>query len=215
MMTLAEIKNTLPPSCRILAVSKLQPVEAIRRLAGQGQLDFGENYAQEANDKQNVLRDLPLDWHFIGGLQKNKAKDVVGHFEWIHSVDSLSLAQVLSKKAVEKGVRQKVFLQMNLSHEPTKGGFSREQFEKDWKPLSQLQGLEMRGLMTMPPLFDDPSQARPYFRELRELRDQMMKTRPAFDQLSMGTSHDYRIAAEEGATWVRLGTVLFGERPRG
>lgn len=214
MIPLQEIVSQIPSNCRILAVSKLQSVESIRALAAQGQTDFGENYAQEAREKQNVLRNLPLDWHFIGSLQKNKAKEVVGNFDWIHSVDSLALAQVISKRAVEKGLRQKILVQMNLSGETTKGGFTREQLEKDWKLLSGYPGVEVRGLMTMPPLFENPEDARPYFRELREIRDRFAKSTPSFDQLSMGTSSDYRIAAEEGATWIRLGTILFGERPR-
>lgn len=213
MASLSEIQSTLPLSCKIIAVSKLQPVEKMRALYAQGQRDFAENYVQEALPKMAELSTLDLQWHFIGRLQRNKAKFVVGHFHLIHSVDSLQLAQEIHKHASEKGLRQRVLLQVNLAKEETKGGFDREQLHKDLPALRALSGLEIAGLMTMPPLFDNAEQTRPYFHELKNLRDELQKNLSCCQELSMGTSADYQVAASEGATLVRLGTILFGERP--
>lgn len=213
MSALASIQNELPKDCRILAVSKLQPVSKIRALLEQGQRAFGENYVQEARQKQTELAEAALEWHFIGNLQKNKAKDVVGRFDLIHSVDSLSLAEALDRRHDGTSAPQRILIQLNLAGEESKGGFSRNEFETAFEALIKLRRLEVAGLMTMPPLFENPEEARPYFKKLRELRDDFVRSHPALKELSMGTSSDYRVAADEGATWVRLGTVLFGERP--
>ena len=214
MSSLTEMIGQLPVTCRILAVSKLQSEVKIRDLHSQGQRSFAENYVQEARAKQESLRDLKIDWHFIGQLQKNKAKDVVGRFALIHSVGSLELARVLDQRASLQGVRQKILLQLNLALEETKGGFTEQQLETSWQDLARLKSVEIHGLMTMPPLFDDPERARPFFKKLRDWRDRLSLLDPNVKELSMGTSSDYWIAAEEGATWVRLGTILFGMRPR-
>lgn len=214
--SLAEIQAQLKshnPQTRILAVSKFQPVEKIRALYDSGQRLFGENYAQEALEKQDLLQDLQIDWHFIGHLQKNKVKFVVGKFALIHSVDSLELLQVIDRKASELGLKQRVLLQLNLAEEESKGGFSEENFQENLPQLTKLQSVEICGLMTMPPLFANPEDARPFFKKLSNMRDQFGSQLPRLTELSMGTSSDYLIAAEEGATLVRLGTVLFGERP--
>lgn len=202
------------PRTEILAVSKFQPQEKIRALYEQGQRLFAENYAQEALEKQEALKDLAIQWHFIGSLQKNKVKMVVGHFEMIHSVDSLSLAQAIDRKAQELGITQKILLQLNLAEEETKGGFSLSQFEMALPELQKLKAAAIVGLMTMPPLYEDPEKARPFFKKLSNMRDQFSSLLPNLKTLSMGTSSDYLVAAEEGATLVRLGTILFGERPR-
>lgn len=204
-------------SLKILAVSKLQPVEKIRRLHANGHTYFAENYVQEALLKQDMLKELDIEWHFIGSLQKNKVKSVVGKFTLIHSVDSFELAKVISAYAEKVHTTQKVLIQVNLAHEISKGGFDRESFLLHWPEISGFPGLEITGLMTMPPLTDDPEDVRPYFRELRELQIELQKrgtSRHHLQELSMGTSHDYHVAIEEGATIVRLGTILFGERPR-
>ena len=214
MSSLTEMIGQLPVTCRILAVSKLQSEVKIRDLHSQGQRSFAENYVQEARAKQESLRDLKIDWHFIGQLQKNKAKDVVGRFALIHSVGSLEHARVLDQRASLQGVRQKILLQLNLALEETKGGFTEQQLETSWQDLARLKSVEIHGLMTMPPLFDDPERARPFFKKLRDWRDRLSLLDPNVKELSMGTSSDYWIAAEEGATWVRLGTILFGMRPR-
>lgn len=203
---------------KILAVSKLQPAEKIRWLYSQGQRLFGENYVQEALEKQEALSDLPdIQWHLIGHLQKNKAKMVVGRFYLIHSVDSLELAQVLSRQCEQKKLEQNILIQVNLAEEESKEGFSRQTLQAHWPELTKLPHLHIFGLMTMPPLTETGVEVRPYFVELRELCEHLkattnLNTHP-MSELSMGTSHDYSVAAEEGATIVRLGTILFGERP--
>ena len=216
-MELKEILQKTQPA-KVLAVSKLQSADKIRDLYNQGQRRFGENYVQEALEKQKALADLSdIEWHLIGHLQKNKAKMVVGAFHLIHSADSLELAQTLSRQCENKGVRQNILIQVNLAQEASKEGFSKEQLLQCWQPLTQLPHLNIFGLMTMPPLTETGVEVRPYFVELRRLRDHLkavtdLQTHP-LTELSMGTSHDYSVAIEEGATIVRLGTILFGERP--
>jgi pyridoxal phosphate enzyme (YggS family) len=209
-LELKKILNQIGKSgARLVAVSKLQPSEKIRTLYACGQRDFAENYVQEAIEKIDSLVDLPdICWHFIGSLQKNKVKFVVGRFQWIHSVDSISLAEKISIEAAKKNIRQKIFLQLNISQEDTKGGFSTAEFPEQLKEIQLLKNIEIVGLMTMPPIFADLEQVRPYFRELRSLASsQNLK------ELSMGTSSDFSIALQEGATMIRIGTILFGERP--
>ena len=204
-------------SLKILAVSKLQPLQKIKKLYEIGHRHFAENYIQEALLKQVSLKDLALEWHFIGNLQRNKVKLAVGNFEFIHSVDSLELAQAISAQAVKTNTTQKILLQVNLAQEITKGGFSAESLRATWHEVCQLSGISITGLMTMPPLTDDPEDVRPYFQQLSVLQVELMKQargRHSLHELSMGTSHDYHVAIEEGATIVRLGTILFGERPR-
>ncbi|NUN04448.1 MAG: YggS family pyridoxal phosphate-dependent enzyme [Bdellovibrio sp.] len=212
--------QTLTKQCapaKILAVSKLQPEDRIRALYAQGQRQFGENYVQEALEKIQHLQDLQIEWHLIGSLQKNKAKFVVGQFALIHSVDSLELAEVLSRQCVNKKVSQNILLQVNVAHEDSKGGFTPNAVKSLWGQLTELPQIHIQGFMTMPPLTETGAEVRPYFMELRHLRDEL-KTKTnlsvhSLQELSMGTSHDYPVAIEEGATIVRLGTILFGERP--
>lgn len=206
-------KKAVAPDAKLVAVSKLQRAETVRELAVQGQKIFGENYVQEALSKIEKLKDLDLEWHFVGRLQKNKVKQVVGVFGLIHSVDSLELAETINRIAGEKGLTQRVLFQLNLASEESKGGFSRTEFSEKIEDLKNLQHLQIEGLMTMPPLFDDPERSRPYFQELRELQKKYSKDFPLLYELSMGTSADFEIALEEGATLVRLGTIVFGERP--
>jgi pyridoxal phosphate enzyme (YggS family) len=202
---------------QLLAVSKLQPEEKIRLLYSQGQRFFGENYVQEALEKQEHLADLAdIRWHLIGHLQKNKAKLVAGKFALIHSVDSLELAQVLSRQCVQKNLVQNILLQINVANEDSKGGFTLADIQKQWPELQALANLSIQGLMTMPPLTETGEQVRPYFKQLCQLRDELKKTAHpphSLRELSMGTSHDFKVAVDEGATIVRLGTILFGERP--
>ena len=211
-----EIQKQVSPA-KILAVSKLQNPEKIRKLYLLGQKDFGENYVQEALEKQELLVDMPdIRWHLIGHLQKNKAKHVVGKFELIHSVDSVELAQALNKHAEAKNVEQKILVQVNIADETSKEGFSLEDVKNAWPELTQLAHLKIMGLMTMPPLTENREEVRPYFQELkkllRELHNKTDLNRHPLTELSMGTSHDYPVAVEEGASIVRLGTILFGER---
>lgn len=204
---LNKIKLSLNKSQNILAVSKKQPIEKIIELHQLGQLDFGENYIQEALEKIEKLKDLNIKWHLIGPLQSNKVKFLKKNFEYIHSVDSLRLAQQINDKAAAIDYIQKIFLQINIAKENTKSGFTVEEFKSTWTELKKLANIKIVGLMTMPPLEASESELRIYFRELKSLADEY-----GLHELSMGTSHDYIIALEEGATWIRLGTILFGER---
>lgn len=216
-MALQKILAEIAP-CKLLAVSKLQSTTKIRALYNEGQRRFGENYVQEALDKIEQLHTLPaMEWHFIGHLQKNKAKHVIGKFHLIHSVESLELAQTLNRHCEAKNLQQNILIQVNLAQEETKNGFDKKTLLQLWPELTKLPYLKIYGLMTMPPLTESGEQVRPYFKELRELREELRKqtdtkTHP-LTELSMGTSQDYQVAVEEGATIVRLGTILFGERP--
>lgn len=213
MSSVAEILKSIPAETTVVAVSKFQTSAAIRRLHAEFSLqNFGENYVQEAQQKQDELRSLDLNWHFIGRLQKNKVKAVVGSFALIHSVDSSELAERIDKCAEEKKLKQKILLQMNLAEEVSKGGFHQSEIEEVFR-LKNLKNISVIGLMTMPPLTDNPEKTRPYFRELRNLISRFQTEFPECHELSMGTSADYRVAIEEGATLVRLGTLLFGQRP--
>lgn len=201
------ILQELKSNQHLLAVSKLQSTEKIRRLHSEGQRDFGENYIQEALQKIEDLKDLQIHWHLIGPIQKNKVKFLKKNFEYIHSLDSVELAQKISEKALEISHQQKVFIQVNLSGEASKSGFSLDEFKTVWPTLNKLSGLKIVGLMTMPPLENEPENNRLIFRELKKLGQSVN-----LNEFSMGTSHDYKVAIEEGATWIRLGTVLFGDR---
>ncbi len=206
-LTAESVRHRLQKNQNLLAVSKLQPVEKIIALNKQGQIHFGENYVQEALDKIETLMHLNLKWHLIGPLQKNKVKYLKNKFEYIHSVDSFELAELISKKSSEINHVQKIFLQINLSHEISKSGFDEISAIQNWKKLSELNGIQIVGLMTMPPLQNNPEENRIYFKKCFELGQKLN-----LHEFSMGTSHDYLVALEESSTWIRLGTILFGER---
>ncbi|MBC7741871.1 MAG: YggS family pyridoxal phosphate-dependent enzyme [Bdellovibrionaceae bacterium] len=201
------IQKKLKDHQNLLAVSKFQSIEKIEKLFQEGQRHFAENYIQEALEKINNLKNLDIQWHLIGPIQKNKVKFLQKNFKYIHSVDSLELAQKIASKAAEINHVQKVFIQINLTDEPNKSGFKKKDFLKAWPELKALDHLEIVGLMTMPPLENDGEKNRIYFKQLKILANELQ-----LKELSMGTSQDYEAALEEGATWVRLGTVLFGER---
>lgn len=205
------LHKLLPESCRLLAVSKKQSLEKMRWVFEMGQRDFAENYVQEALSKMQSLQGLPIRWHFIGHLQKNKVQQVLGLFDCIQSVDSRDLIERIQRCAQERGLVQKIFLQVNLANEKSKKGFSVEELRQVLQESARLSNLEIAGLMTFPPL-QDPELNRIYFRQLRELRNELQKTQPQLKDLSMGTSEDFEIAIEEGSTDVRLGSVLFGDR---
>lgn len=191
---------------RVLAVSKLQPVSKIREAFVAGQIYFAENYVQEAVDKLGQLADLPIEWHFIGRLQTNKIKMVAGHFAAIHSVDRLEVAQGLNARTSSRV--QDIFLQYNVALEASKGGASEKEVMDLVERASQWPNLQVRGLMVMPPLFKNVEEARPFFKKARVLAEKLR-----LNELSMGTSADFAVAIEEGATWVRIGSEIFGERP--
>ncbi len=203
----SEILKILNPHQNLLAVSKLQPVEKIKQLHLNGQIHFAENYIQEALEKIEQLKGLSLQWHLIGPIQKNKVKFLKKNFAYIHSIDSLELAKQVSAKALEINHLQKVFLQINLSEESSKSGFTEATLVEKWDELKNLSGLKIVGLMTMPPLENQPEKNRKYFADLKSLGKRF-----EVSEFSMGTSQDYQVALEEGATWIRLGTILFGER---
>ncbi len=206
-----EILNTinklLKPHQNLIAVSKLQPIDKIQSLNQLGQFHFAENYIQEALQKIEQLKSLKIQWHMIGPIQKNKVKFLKDNFAYIHSVDTLELAKLISQKTAEIDYVQKVFLQINLSGETSKSGFTVSELKQKWSELVGLSGMKIVGFMTMPPLENEPEKNRKYFAELKKLGQQY-----GVSEFSMGTSQDYRIALEEGATWIRVGTILFGER---
>jgi pyridoxal phosphate enzyme (YggS family) len=205
---LEELRRALPTSCRLLAVSKGQPAAALRRAVAAGQRSFGESRLQEASAKQEALADLePLDWHFIGRLQANKARGVLRRFGTLHSVDSLPLAQRLARIAAEEGVAPAIFLQVKLRPDPGKTGFSEEELRRDWPEIASLAPLRPVGLMTIAPLGLDPQERLSLFGECAALAGAL-----GLPELSMGMSGDWPQAAAAGSTWVRLGTALFGAR---
>ena len=205
-----------PFDVKLVAVTKTVPVERIKAAADLGLRVFGENRVQEAQEKIAACRsqcpDCAIEWHMIGHLQKNKAKTAVRLFELIHSLDSIELAGLLNKHAEEAGKVQRVLIEVKLSPEETKYGVARENLMALMKSISGMKNLKLEGLMTVPPFFDNPETARPYFRNLRYLRDEAEKKGFKLPELSMGMTNDYEVAILEGATMVRIGTGIFGER---
>jgi pyridoxal phosphate enzyme (YggS family) len=197
---------------RIVAVTKSHGPEAVRAAAEAVLTEIGENRVQEALAKQEQLGDLEVRWHLIGTLQRNKAKHAVGRFSLIHSVDRLELAVELDRRAAP-AQRQAVLVEVNCSGESQKGGVAPAGLEALLEGIVTLPRLELRGLMTLAALSEDPAVPRRAFALLRELRDRMQAAGYPLPELSMGMSADYTVAVEEGATLVRLGTLLFGERP--
>ena len=203
-----------PGDVTLVAVSKLHPASDIRALAETGQTDFGENYVQEALGKQEEMAGLDVNFHFIGGLQSNKAKFVAGNFTLVHSVDSPKLAQALHKKAESLGVVQDILIQVNIAGETQKSGITVESLPRLAEEAMGMHGVRLVGLMTMPPFFDEPERARPVFSRLRQLRDELEKQLGTkLPHLSMGMTGDFVPAVQEGATMVRIGTRIFGARP--
>ncbi len=201
-----------PGAVRLLAVSKGKPPEAIRAAYAAGQRAFGENYAQELAQKAAALADLPgLEWHFIGRLQRNKVKQVVQAARTIHTVDRADLAAEIGKRAAAAAVKVRVLVEVNVSGEASKGGCAPADLGAVLAAIRAAPSLEPIGLMTIPPESEDPAAARPFFAALRALRDAHGGV-AALPELSMGMTHDFPIAVEEGATLVRVGTAIFGAR---
>jgi pyridoxal phosphate enzyme (YggS family) len=197
----------------LLAVSKTKPAVAIRQAHAAGLCDFGENYLQEALGKQAELTDLPLIWHFIGPIQSNKTKAIAEHFDWVHSVDRLKIAQRLSEQRPAHLPPLNICLQVNVSGEASKSGCAPEELPALAAAVVQLPNVRLRGLMAIPEPTDDVSAQRQAFATVRELQSRLAL--PGLDTLSMGMSHDLEAAVAEGATWVRIGTALFGARDYG
>ena len=203
-----------PAAVRLVAVSKTKPAAAVAEARECGQLIFGENYVQELVGKAVELPGA-ISWHFIGNLQSNKVRQIAGLVDMIHSVDRISLAREIDRQWGEIGRSCDILIQVNISHEATKGGTSQSQLLDLVGEVAELPQLRVKGLMTLPPFFDDPEAARPYFRALRELAGEVEAAGIAgveMHELSMGMSGDFEAAIAEGATLIRVGSALFGER---
>ena len=196
----------------LIGVSKLQTAAAVAALADLGQRDFGENYLQEAIDKIEALRDRALTWHFIGQLQTNKTRPVAENFDWVHTVDRLKIATRLSEQRPFHAPPLSVCVQVKLGDEATKGGVSPAELPALLDAIAMLPRLQLRGLMALPPPESTALRQRHWFAELRRLLEEARQRHPTLDTLSMGMSNDLEAAILEGATQIRIGTALFGER---
>lgn len=203
---LARVRAGIPPGVKLVAVSKAQPALAVRAAYAAGQRDFGENYVQEWRAKAEALADLPeIVWHFVGALQTNKVKYLVGKVGLVHAVDREELASEIARRSAQRGIATRVLVEVNVAGEASKSGCAPAEASRLVETIRALPGLDLAGLMCIPPAEADP---RPHFAALRRMRDAL-----GLAELSMGMSADYPIAIEEGATLVRVGTAIFGERP--
>ena len=203
-----------PGEIKLLAAAKSQSIEAIRAAIAAGIKLIGENYVPEAQDKRRAISET-AEWHMIGHLQRNKAKVAVDLFGVIESLDSVALARELAKEGRKKGKNVRAFVEVNLAGEESKSGLAKDKLLDLLKTISELSNLTVEGLMAVPPFKQNPEEVRPYFRELRELQLKLQEHRLpniGLKELSMGMTHDYTVAIEEGATIVRIGTALFGPR---
>jgi len=200
-----------PNEIKLVAVSKTVEAARIKEAIEAGVSILGENYIQEAQKKIEEIG-RPVSWHFIGHLQSNKAKYAIRLFDMVHSLDSIPLAEELNRRAEQADRVIKVLVEVNLSKEATKFGTDEEMVLNLAKRVQNLNHLSLEGLMTMPPYFDSPEMSRPYYIALRELKQRMVKAGIPMKELSMGMSNDFEIAIEEGATYVRVGTAIFGPR---
>jgi pyridoxal phosphate enzyme (YggS family) len=205
-----------PFDIKLISVTKTVGIDRIKEAIDLGLRIFGENRVQEAKEKISKfeirISNLRIEWHLIGHLQKNKAKTAVELFDLIHSLDSVELAETLNKHAEKAGKVQRVLLEVKLSEEETKHGVSRKNLMGLIEAVSDMKNLKLEGVMTMPPFFENPEMVRPFFRELRELRNSAEALGYKLPELSMGMTNDFEVAIEEGATMVRVGTGIFGER---
>ena len=201
-----------PTQVTLVAVSKAQPLEAVRAVQALGVQDFGENYPQEALPKIEALASARANWHFIGQLQSNKTRPIATHFSWVHGLDRVAIARRLNEQRPYHAPQLHVCLQVKLAEEPGKGGVPPAEAEALAREVSGLERLRLRGLMCLPPPTTDVPVQRQRFRALRELRDALNRKGFALDVLSMGMSDDFEAAIAEGATHVRIGTAIFGPR---
>lgn len=199
--------------CRILAVSKTVTAERLRAAYACGLRAFGESYVQEARPKQEALGDLDIEWHFIGPVQANKTRPLAEHFAWVHSVDRLRIAERLSQQRPAHLPALNVCLQVNIDHESSKAGVLPAELPALAHSVAALPRLKLRGLMAIPRPSDDPAVQADSFRRVRLLQDNLLREGLALDTLSMGMSDDLEAAVAQGATWVRIGTAIFGARP--
>lgn len=224
---LAKVQENIRIACKkagrqesdvtLIAVSKTKPVSMLEEVYREGIREFGENKVQELTEKQTVLPG-DIHWHMIGHLQRNKVKYIVGSVSLIHSVDSLRLAQEISSQAVKKQIRQEILVEVNIASEESKFGISKEEAISLVEEIAKLPGIRIRGLMTIAPFVENPEENRIYFQKMRELSVDIARKNidnVDVDILSMGMTGDYMVAIEEGATMVRVGTGIFGERNYG
>lgn len=209
---LAKTNAQCTQQVNLLAVSKAQAVLAIREAYAAGQTKFGENYLQEALEKQNELRNLAIEWHFIGPIQSNKTQSIAQHFSWVHSVDRLKIAQRLNDARPANLAPLQVCIQLNISNEVSKGGITPHELETLAAAIVNLPQLKLRGLMAIPAPSNNKDQQRAQFKQVRECYDALLAKGFELDTLSIGMSDDYEIAIEQGATIVRIGSALFGSR---
>ena len=205
-----------PSSVRLVAVSKTFPADAVRAAFDAGQIDFGENKVQEALDKMDRTADLPIRWHLVGHLQSNKAKKASTRFDLIHSIDTPALLARVDEAAAAAGRRIDLLVQVDLAGEATKHGAREDEVASIFEAARACRAARVVGLMLLPPASEDLEQARPYFRRVRDVRDRLLEQGvdgSMLAELSMGMSHDFEVAIEEGATLVRVGTAIFGGRP--
>jgi pyridoxal phosphate enzyme (YggS family) len=206
-----------PRTVRLVAVSKTFDADAVRAAVDAGQHDFGENKVQEALQKMDRTADLAIRWHLVGHLQSNKARKAGERFDVVHSIDSAERLRLLDDAALAAGRRLDVLVQVDVAGEPSKYGASEDELGPIFEAASGCRAARTVGLMLLPPAVGDPEDARPYFQRVVQLRDRLSASGIASDmlqELSMGMSHDYEVAIEEGATLVRIGTAIFGDRPR-
>ncbi|MDA3894533.1 MAG: YggS family pyridoxal phosphate-dependent enzyme [Desulfobacteraceae bacterium] len=204
-----------PLDVSLVAVTKTVSADNVKAAVGTGVTIFGENYIQEAMKKIDEIDDNRLSWHFIGHLQSNKAKYVVRYFDLIHSIDTLKLAQEINRQAEKLDKIQNILVQVNIAMEATKSGVSSQDTISLVREISSLKNLSVKGLMTMPPFFNQPEKVRPHFKHLAQLKDQIQREsieHIQMNELSMGMTGDFEVAIEEGATLVRIGTAIFGGR---
>ncbi|KAF0143411.1 MAG: hypothetical protein FD156_2672 [Nitrospirae bacterium] len=205
-----------PEDIKLIAVTKTVSIERVKQAVDAGLRIFGESRVQEAQKKISNLKfeisNSKIYWHLIGHLQKNKAKAAVELFDLIHSVDSAELAEAINKYAEKPGKIQEILVQVKLSDEPAKHGILKDNLINLLNGIKKMKHLKVKGLMTIPPYFDEPGMARPYFKETRRLRDEAEMEGFKLPELSMGMTNDFEVAIEEGATMVRIGTAIFGDR---
>ena len=212
----AERAHRDPALVRLVAVSKTFDADCVRAVAEAGQIDFGENKVQEAALKRQDTADLPIRWHLVGHLQSNKVRKAASEFDVVHSIDDAELLEKLESAAKASGRRVEAYIQVDLAREATKHGAREDDVPRILEVAATCEAVAVRGLMLLPPFFDKPDDARPWFRRLRSLRERLASAgvNPALmAELSMGMSHDFETAIEEGATVVRVGTAIFGARP--
>jgi len=210
-----ERAGRLPSSARLVAISKTRPAGDVRAAFDAGQFEFGENRVQEALEKIAATSDIPITWHLVGHLQSNKARKAAASFACIHSIDSAEVLKRVDAAAEEAGRRTELLVQVDLAGEATKHGAPAESWLSLFEAAADCRAARVTGLMLLPPFTPDPEDARPYFRRLRALRDELAGRGVPSEmlrELSMGMSHDFEVAVEEGATIIRVGTAIFGER---